>query len=233
MILKEDLTTDEILAKLDQTSRKTRIISIALSSLLLLILGLISVVTFLQLRNYLNLQSGGDGGRETIDALRKENKELANALQQIKESLSANEIEKAKNISANTNISSSLNPIPTASPIINKTPNNANTTANTQIPVNNSPSTVYVQITKEQQRSAAKQLIQNLGGNFNFPGIELVDRQINKTEVRYFRRDDKEQADDLANQLNNSNILTTSVFTDLKAPDSLLKIWFSNDAFPQ
>lgn len=244
MLPENNLTADEILAKLDKTSRKARIISLALTLLLLLILGIVVFLTYSTTKTV--RKELGDLGntranlQTEINALEKDKEALINTRSKQANVIyaSADCIEnnsncaEAKKILANAGSGISANPNPTATPFSQKTPNTANTTTNTQTSVKNSSWTVYVQIAEERQRTAAKQIIQKInGGDFRFPGIELVERRIGKTQVRYFHKEDETKAQNLAEQLKSAKIEAATIFTNLKAPDNLLEIWFANDAF--
>jgi len=226
-----DLTSDEILAKLDQTSKKTRTISIVLTLLLLLILVIIVFLTFKAAQNLTDLNTQAEEVSKTTQALRKEKAELEKTINEAKASIANNpncvEAEKILD-NADTDIQPTKMVTPTTNPL--KTPNVTSSPTTTPVPSDTSPSTVYVQIVEKTQRDSAKKIIQALaGGNFKFPGIELVERKVAQTQVRYFREEDKTRANELVGKLIKQGIPATAV-SPYKT-NSSLEIWFANDAF--
>jgi len=72
------------------------------------------------------------------------------------------------------------------------------------------PARVYIQIANEQQRTAAQTLISKLQiNNFSTPGIENVIGNAgspNKSVVRYYKIEDKPEAESLVRILNSLNL---------------------------
>ena len=233
----ENLTTDEILAKLDRTSRKARTLSLVLTSLLLLILSIVAFATLQAARDLSASQREADEVALTVKGLREEEAEVKRKIEEAKK-LSDNNPSCAEVGRALDRIDSSGEILPaniTPTPAPSKIPIKINPppTAQPRLP-DNSPLTVYVQIADRSHRNPAKQAIQKIaGGNFKFPGIEFVERKISKTQVRYFHSEDKAKAEELVSRLDGADIPATLVFTSIKAPKHQLEIWFADAAFPQ
>lgn len=240
-MLERNLTTDEILAKLDQKSKIARTISLIITLVAVLILFSILFLTYRaktaldDVNNELtNTQIQVNTERDRVISLRKDLGNAETEANSVKNVISNNELPANQRIAEVKRILTIKNPsveITTPTPLQNpqKTPNNANIPTNVESNPNNSLMTVYVQITDESQRTPARELIQKLrGGKFKFPGIELVERKVTKTQIRYFYPEDEGKAKELADKL---GMQTNLVFTKLKAEKGLLEIWFSNETF--
>lgn len=230
----KNLSTEDVLTKLDQISKKGRIVSIALTAFLLAILAVIAILTY-----------------QAINELRGLNQQISDKNDQINKAqdvLSSEnpcdnaKIENVKSILATSNTITAGTPKPTVAPtqtvapkpttaktpIVANTPTNQTPTPGTSTP-NNSKFEVYVQIPTESQRVSARELIDKVRSDkFQFPGIEFVDRKISKTQIIYFKPDDKTAAQELASKIGRKAII---VYSNLKQKSGVLEVWFSNDAF--
>ncbi|MEO6726327.1 MAG: hypothetical protein ABIU20_01190 [Blastocatellia bacterium] len=67
---------------------------------------------------------------------------------------------------------------------------------------------VYVHIRNENQRGPAKQIEQKLEAiGFNVPGIQRLDAAPSNTEMRYFRQDDKQDAEKMISLLQEQGVI--------------------------
>lgn len=86
-------------------------------------------------------------------------------------------------------------------------PSVAQATQNVTNELKNIPARVYIQIGDEKQSDAAKAIQSKLRENdFNVPGIERVGNVPRATEVRYFRNDEKDEANRIVALLLSSNV---------------------------
>jgi hypothetical protein len=98
---------------------------------------------------------------------------------------------------------------------------------------------VYIQIQDENQRDDARKIQKALqGDSFLAPGIELVGtRSVKTTEVRYFRPQDAEIAEEVRDLLVRNRVSGVTVryirgFEDSKSMRPRhIELWFSADAF--
>jgi hypothetical protein len=100
------------------------------------------------------------------------------------------------------------------------------------------PNRIFLQIRDVSQRKAAKAIQEMLEKNhFTVPGIEKLMRGPSGTEVRYFRDNEAEQAQKIANLLSQQKIpnVTTKYIagfeTSTSIPKGQFEIWFAPDAF--
>lgn len=167
--------------------------------------------------------------RQENEELREQNKLLTNTLTKAQDSIHVNSnIKEVKTILKNVE-SANFNVQAVNSNKSNVTATNSQITSPKLLIKNK----VYVQIINEIQRKPVEELMRNIKiNNYSFYGIELVERNIPITEIRYFRPDDKEKAERMAELLEkNSKIKANVVYTNLKAEINVLEIWFGKDAF--
>jgi hypothetical protein len=89
---------------------------------------------------------------------------------------------------------------------------------------------VFIQITSENQRELANQIMDELQRKgMIVPGIEKVNVGSNKSEVRYFNADDKQEAELLKSTLNNIGVsITTSYISGYRVPRKQFEIWLAS-----
>src|ERR1700722_3220389 len=99
----------------------------------------------------------------------------------------------------------------------------------------NSNPTVYIQITRDNQREAAAELVTNLqSGGFEVPGIELVNPGTQNNYIRYFSTSHKPYADKILQAMKDMGYpVEEQDFskTGLKAPGGL-EIWIGQKQGP-
>jgi hypothetical protein len=227
-----ELTTDEILSKLDSNSRKARFISIGFTAASVVVL---IVVLFLTYRATEKLNSINDevAKREKdLIAIADEQKNRADGLKSVKDALTA----EIQNIAQVQNSNKSCEEKKQATDKVLTEVSNVVDLNAPKTTVNPTPSKdpggirlVYIQIVDEAQRAEAKKVAQMLRAKgLNVPGIELVEKlkgKIPQTQVRYFNKSDENNATNLANQINIDNVKI--VFTPLSAPSGQMEIWFA------
>ncbi|MDO9240585.1 MAG: LytR C-terminal domain-containing protein, partial [Methylicorpusculum sp.] len=98
--------------------------------------------------------------------------------------------------------------------------------------------TVYVQIRNDSQRQAASQIQKLLmDRSYKVPGIETLATGPSTTEVRYFRSNEAEQAQAIADLLLQQKIpnVTTKYIAGFENSKAIMpgqyEIWFATDAF--
>jgi hypothetical protein len=97
------------------------------------------------------------------------------------------------------------------------------------------PTTVYIQIAKEEQREKAKKIQSSLQKEgFSVPGIENVGDDIGprpylpeSCEIRYFSAGDKNHADRIENILRSNGINPVKEALNPKSSPTPIEIWFS------
>jgi hypothetical protein len=97
---------------------------------------------------------------------------------------------------------------------------------------------IYIQIRDDSQRGAAKAIQDMLrGSHYSVPGIETLSSGPATTEVRYFKKDDSDQARKIADLLLQQKVPGVATkyiagFENSKSiPKGQFEIWFAPDAF--
>ncbi|MDQ1636830.1 MAG: hypothetical protein QOF62_169 [Pyrinomonadaceae bacterium] len=102
--------------------------------------------------------------------------------------------------------------------------------------VENLPARVYIHIRDEKQRDAARQIEGKLEEkDLNVPGIERLDTGPNTTELRFFRRDDEGEVNEIVNLLNSLNVDAKAKYVEGYENSKAMRpkhyeLWFSPSA---
>lgn len=232
----KELNIDDILSKLDQNSRKARIISIAFTIFSVIILIGLLYLTYQANENLTLLNAEVEEKQKLANQenirfkdIKEKNDSLEEGFQKIADVQKSNttcEEQKTATEQTLTQVSNitgvdltQVKPAATPAPSVSKDLEGIKK--------------VYIQIVDEAQRSDAITVSKALRSKgLNVPGIELVkalNGKIGQTQVRYFNKEDEARAQKLAEQLALLKITNAKpVFTQLPAETGQLEIWFAN-----
>lgn len=237
MLPQNDLSSDEILSKLDQTSKKARVVSIILTVAAVLILAVITFITALVFKEYSDLSKKRDEVKKDLDEAKTILDDYNIKIKEAEYLASLNsECTNIGNVLAakTTIIDENDNPTVSNTSLKNSSVTPTPTPKKVTPPNNNSPSIVYIQIVDESQRPLAEKLKNSLQNEkFQFPGIENKKVNISQTQIRFFGEEDESRAKDLAQLLQDKGISARVLKITYKSdkPNLPLEIWFSNNAF--
>lgn len=235
MSAENELTANKILSKLDSNSRKARVISIILTALAILILGIVTYITAQAFVKYSSLLEKIDEEEEKLGAIQRKVDDLNIKIKEAANSTNGKpECAETRNILTAENTDIDVNPNPTVSNTPLKNSSVTPTPKKVTVADNGSPSAVYVHIVDESQKSDAQKLMNSLeNGKFQFFDIETKKVNISQTQIRFFGEGDEIRAKDLAQLLRNKGISARVLKINYNSDKQNLplEIWFSNDAF--